>query len=87
MLNICEATGEFGIPNKYYLGVCPLCLSPPPALVWPEYYATLNSIFHPSAIIQAAPFLDFCWPILFPLYKCDFFSEVDFKHHSSLFVI
>lgn len=67
MLNTCEATGEFRMLSKYYLGVCPLCLSPPPGLMWPEYYATLSSIFHPSAIIQAAPSLDFCWPVLFPL--------------------
>lgn len=70
------------IQNKYYLGVCPLCLSSPPGLVWPKYYATLNSIFHPSAVLEAAPFLDFCWPVLFPLYKCDF-SEVDCKHYFS----
>lgn len=61
-------------------------LSPPPGLVWPKDYATLNSIFHPSAITQAAPFADFCWPILFPLYKCDF-SEVGFEHYPSLFFI
>lgn len=87
MLNICEATGEFGIPNKYYLGVCPLCVSPLPGLMWPERYATRSSIFHPSAIIQAVPFSDSAGPFYLPSINVIFFSQVDFKHSSSLFFI
>lgn len=78
----------FGIQNKYFSRVCPLRLSPPPGPVWLKYYATLNSVFHVGAIIQAAPF---CTPaglflFFFFLYKCDF-SEICVKHYSSLFFI
>ena len=85
MSNICEATGEFGVQNKYYLRVCPLRLSSATGLLWPAWYGTPDSVFYSSAVIQAAPFWDF-WPALFPLYKCDF-SEPDIKHYSSLFFL
>lgn len=82
MLNVSEATGEPGA-QEYSLELV-LGLSPPLGL-WAHVLCCPKRTFYSSAIIRAASFLDF-WPVLFPLYKCDF-SEVNFKHYSSLFFI
>lgn len=83
--NVSEILGSLQLTGESRINTacgCVLCASPPPGLVWPKYDATLNSTFHPRPIIPAVPFSDCCWPVSFPLDKCNF-SEVDCKHSSS----